>query len=716
MEQLKKCILHPFFDEVCELLQQGGNRIRKPLLIIARNMGPPKDKGGNMYNMCSDLLAELFNIIIQRGFADMTIANSISTNHPDEYLEEFLNVPIYAGAVIMACCIAPYSKSEEDDIRLKSYLKEIQVMDRRGYHAEIDFASFFGSYTTPLHHVDIPSNPEMAKLIHRSIDKAIDKTSNLIQYGRYSRKPLDSRTRKDLKRKCEWLEDTDEAEILPVELDRFRYNKRIRVEGGVEMKQRWYTHGISPRTYYVSGPTGFNNGRYLQDFFNDLCDSLIVTNRYSRVQPWRLYVRNQQHALFYDLSSFTSNLSLQYQFLLDLANYCEGIEFERLDLCDGIIKENLGEAIRVYANTLNNFHEWYNEEHNEEGYHGPAGFLGVYGNIASCTFIHGAILLMLAESEDDVSCAGDDAVIITEDDDFVFDAVRRIGILATEKTFSSVSDAIYLKRRIYISTRRNLSQRFYTMLPSFVPWMNPREYGRYRIEMSKSRQEKRSMALSSLDAAFRSMIRKIGESFDICWGFFSRYYTALGLDFRGFVPQYREHHSDKDGFYPGLDHIGKADYVESTLEDLYPGFAQVAVRGPNVYPTSTFRLVEGIQFKVYGFGTRALTILKRLGIVKVVNDSTNRITVHGADGLDSILLEYKRKKDPSADLSWTTYIVDSFVPNFWPGTSCLDVEGYLESTLDTVSVLNLDSLIPISEYNTKLTTGKCMGIGIYHVC
>lgn len=687
MERLKSCLLHPFFDEICDIIAVGGNTMRKPLLLLARNMSTPTDKNGNMYMICSDLLSELFNIITLRGLADITVANSIDTSHPEDYLNNFLRIPLYAGAVIMACCIHPYSSTEEEEeIRLKSYLKEINVMDRRGYRSEIDFSAFFGSYHSPLHHVDIPANPGIAKSIHKAIDECIDKTTTHLQYGRYSRHPLDHHTRHALKSKCAWLADTPVDEVLPVEIDRFRFNKRTRLEGGVEMKQRWYTHGISPRTYYVSGPTAFNNGRFLQEFFNNLCDSLAVTNRYTRTQPWRHYVPHHLHALFYDLTSFTSTLALQHTFLLELASYCEGIDFERLDMVEGVVVDNLGTVLREYANKLNHFHDWYNVEHSIEGFHGPAGFLGVYGNIGSATFIHGAILLMLTLKEDNASCAGDDALIVTDDDDFVFAAVRRIGILATEKTFSTESDAVYLKRRIFVNNRRRLAQQFHTMLPSFVPWMNPREYGRYRIEMSKSGSEKRSMAISSLDAAFRSCAGKLDDSLDIARRFFERYYQLLGLDSRGHVPQFRIDARVSDGFYPGLDHLGRSDYVESTIEDLYPGFARVSVRGPSVFPTSTFRLVKGLRFKVYGFGTRQMTVLKRLGIIEPVKDAGNSTIVYKDEGLDAVLLEYQRKKDPSCDLKWTTYLVKEFVPAYWPNTNSLDVEGYLESSLDSLAV------------------------------
>jgi len=44
-------------------------------------------------------------------------------------------------------------------------------------------------------------------------------------------------------------------------------------------------------------------------------------------------------------------------------------------------------------------------------FHRVAGFLGVYGNLASCTFLHGTVALFITGKEDFTSVVGDDALV-----------------------------------------------------------------------------------------------------------------------------------------------------------------------------------------------------------------------------------------------------------------------------------------------------------------
>jgi len=252
-----------------------------------------------------------------------------------------------------------------------------------------------------------------------------------------------------------------------------------------------------------------------------------------------------------------------------------------------------------------------------------------------------------------------------------------------EKTYSSMSDAIYLKRRTFIGRSYHISQRFMIMLPSFVPWMSSSDLKRFSVESRLPNHRKRKICVSSLDAAFRSCIGKIHGMTEHVRSFFNRYYEKLSLRPYGNVPQLSHVPVGGDGFYPGVDYVGFNDYVEQTIEDLYDGVARIKIRGRDYFHTETFRLVEGLRFKIYSGGGPSFTILKRLGIVKEVSDSTNSREVRGEEGLHLLLEEYRRRKDPNTQRTWSTFKVCRFVPHLWPGTNLLDVEGLLDSDYNT---------------------------------
>lgn len=682
MDHLKHCVAHPLFTKIVDLLPTLGNSFRKGLLILARNMGTPKDVNGNMYELTYDTLSELRQCVIDLGYLEVDLGENNFSTH-DDALDNFLSHPLYAGACIMAACISPYAggDDEEQQIRLESYLKEINTMDRRGYLSEISFAPIFGDYGKPMHYIDIPTNRKAAQTVHFAIDEAIRKHSSTIQFPRYSKKATDSESRSMIKRKWSDFVDEDESSITPAIFEKLRYITKTEGEGRVQMKQRWAPNGITPRTYFVGDESAFRHARMLQGFTNTLCDELEITNRRSRVQPWRQVVPRGKHALFYDLTSFTSNLPLQYTFLKHLANYTRDIPFEYFDIVEGVAYSTLGSLIDDYADLLNHFHEWYCEELKEEGVHGPAGFLGVFGNIATCTFIHGAVLLMLTENTDEAGVAGDDACIITDDDNGVFQAVRRLGSLAVQKTFSTLSDAIYLKRRTFEGPDGRLRQWRYMQLPSFLPWMRDKSYARFMREMAYTRSQRRAVAASSLDACFRSLTGFGMQYDDSIRGFLERYYQSLRFPTNGFVPQYMKGNTVPYGFIPGISHVGSYDFVERTLETLYPGYCRVKVRGENVYDTQQVPLRRGIRVLVYGSGPQQLTFLQRIGHVRRVSAPAYQyVQVFGEEGLDRLMIEYKRKKD-RYERDWSAYEVVKYIPSdWWPGCDFLSIPGVLLSS------------------------------------
>jgi len=222
------------------------------------------------------------------------------------------------------------------------------------------------------------------------------------------------------------------------------------------MKQRWYPSGLVPRTYFAQGGDAIRVSSYLRDFFNDVCDSFIPTNRYTRVDGNRLLTYHDGHFLIYDLTSFTSNFHEQREFLYALSAFFSGVPV----FCVGYglkpILNDLGSMIADYAEVINTspryrFHEGLFQSCEDLVLvHNVAGFLGVPGNLATCTYAHGTFISQHTKSTDQQSCAGDDGCIACKDSEQQFhiqEDISRLGIAQAEKFSLTLEAASYLKRR-----------------------------------------------------------------------------------------------------------------------------------------------------------------------------------------------------------------------------------------------------------------------------
>lgn len=196
----------------------------------------------------------------------------------------------------------------------------------------------------------------------------------------------------------------------------------IRVEGLVEMRQAWFFNDLKPRTYFALGGTLYFLSCYVQEIFNTLLDIFPVTHRIHRFDLSRLDVMPLNSVIIYDFSSFTSKMTEQRYFLDYLADFCDDIEVTILDTHKGLLNVSLGELIRDYNDGCNKEARFEIQEGLRElgemadivHCHKCAGFLGVYGNLASCTFLHGLLITMCTGSMTRCSCVGDDAIGVVE--------------------------------------------------------------------------------------------------------------------------------------------------------------------------------------------------------------------------------------------------------------------------------------------------------------
>lgn len=645
--------LHSVYpDKIVQLLstmaRNEGQSFRKAVLTLSRYMGLPTDLSSNLYGQVFDTIDLILPEITKLQHSGYLDANLTAW----ELLDQALHDRLRAGALITAMCIQPYStEQEENDIREASYLKEKEVIDSRQPTPRVNFNAWDGSYREPLHPA-IPHNPDMSKVIHGAIQVTLEQYSDVDITPRYSRKPLPTRVERSLKRKDRDELDSEDGHYYQHHLEILRATKRICLEGGVEMRQRWYANGTGPRTYYVGGPTAFEHARFIQNFFNDLCDSLDVTNRIKRVSVKRLFLHGRKTFLFYDLTSFTSNCVLQRDFIRWLANVARGRILRVTSFGAGTVEKDLGDLLEEYASYVNEYMEWYRDDCDWEGTQGSGGFLGVLGNIASCTFLHGCILLMLSETQSDCGVAGDDAAVLTDSVEKIAGGVSLVGIYQWLKVFvlkpqmSVDSDALYLKRRTFINPRiGNLSQWHYFQFPSMLTpaVMHDPEYTRrYGVELNGTRQDIRRRCISSVTSSFRSARFLPPDVLPAARSILERYYTLLGIPHCGYVPQYdRSNHRIKDPFVPHLDGLGSFDFMESTLTSLYAGWCSVPNREvslDHLYLAPRYGLVFDTQE-----GSPILSFLKRTGYVMELGFPGGSSTYTGEAGLHRILAEYLDK-------------------------------------------------------------------------
>lgn len=649
MEQLSSLIQDPVFDSLVATLRASDFKLRKQLLTLSRYGKLPLHYG-NLLNIVEDgASAWLSSIEASIRHELRPVATTYpSIAYPEEshsLLNEFLRNPLNQGAAIMAIMIYTPSQQQIEEIKLASYLKEINVMDRTPDPPNINFAPFFGDYNTPIHE-DVPANPTMAKRVHTAIDNWIKHIGRYIHTPRLSKKLLNSNDRESIKQY--FLDIFHEPQFsTQADLELLEFNRQIQLDNPTELRQRWAPNGISPRSFYVGGSSLYYDVRYSQRMWNDLVDSLAQTHRRGRVNPGRIYIDDIKHALFYDLSSFTSNMEQQPIFLDKLALYCEGKEISVMTTEEGTLTLNLATAIRAY-NRSNEFPRYYCPAlatmlRPYEDVQGVAGFLGVYGNIATCMFLHGAVLLQLAEREDEVGVAGDDAVIVVHygEEQSVYAAVALCGVLAQEKTFDSDSDVLYLKRRTEVGVDKRLFSHNYVQLPSFLFLLSKHELSRFR-ESFLARYELKEIAMRSLNSFFSSAANVDSEFFDDIRSFAAGYYDLLGLPHAGHVPQYHYGPPSRYSlpFIPDIYTAGSEDYIVDTLVNRYPGRATVKVREELDDEEYLELGAKGITFVAHT--QPSITFLLKLGFLEKVTVRTEML--HGDVGLERLIEDYKYGK------------------------------------------------------------------------
>jgi hypothetical protein len=380
--------------------------------------------------------------------------------HTFPQLQGWIAGPVTSSIILDLCRSLPVSNFEMDEARIKSWQKEAVKIEESERPCKINWEPIFDPSRAHEPMLPfLPSNRPMSMYLCSSLLRWRRKISDSILYPRSTNKNMSRATRREFE-----AETGISLENVPIfsQEDWLRYKHRTGIElaGATEMRQKWYPSGAKPRTYFAQGGEHYAKSAELQDVFSELVNCCPVTNHVTRLQPSRLVRRVGEHYRVYDLSTFTSNMAEQRGFVKRLAEFCYGTTVYRFDVAVGIIKEDLGDMMtRYYESCV--YHPSVSYERVPgvvqdlaETFlsdHGVASMLGIFGNLMTCTFAHGAVMLQTVETEEELNVAGDDGLVreFEENKQEIEWCIGALGECEMSKTFRTDEDgAICLKRPI----------------------------------------------------------------------------------------------------------------------------------------------------------------------------------------------------------------------------------------------------------------------------
>jgi hypothetical protein len=431
------------------------------------------------------------------------------------------------------------------------------------------------------------------------------------------------------------------------------------IKGKTELKQRWYPSQLLPRTYFSwSGPDIAIAG-YLREFFNSLGDCFEPTERKNRVQPdWLKRIPNVDGGFaFYDLTSFTSWFHEQVPFLQSLSRYFEGCYVYLVGENLSLTYHDLGSLISGYIDWCNNFPEFVISEKidfpfsNRDYRHLCAGFLGIPGNLITCTLAHGLAQAALQTHPSHLQVPGDDVGAQFRNPLHRFDIMRcasSLGVLQYEKVFSSPEACIYLKRLVIeLGDRIELAPMLiHPLLPYLVdPTTRNIRSNRYTLP---EREKLRSRAAHVLTAYHRDIWRLTKGNIDHATSsllllFSRRVHRMTGLPY-GAIFQGREFGDveSEDGTYRDIVmkfSVEEDDCLFSNPDIAFAGryVDRIVIRSTNEVEVSNIesRMEKGERYVVRR--AKVWRFLEDMGYVRQIGIPGEKVTLVGKDARDAFL-------------------------------------------------------------------------------
>lgn len=619
LDFLKNLFCDPTFDKCIELISAATMAQRSELVRLARSgvfVIQPR--------------TVLVNMLIQEwSYSELRLLSYMNGN------------PLYQSLLLNLSIWAPMSEAEFKQSKDESYQKELSVLLRPRRDTGLCFDAFFYPCDTPIFS-DAPLNLSMASIVRNAIHDWARSLQDKILYPKHSEKTMSRATTKEVRRNVEFPEDIDE-EISSSYYEYLEHHGIPVIESPMEMRQRLYPGFLKPRTYYANGATSHRLSRYIGREFSDLADRLVSSNRYTSVRPDRLRSMRGFPAFIYDLTSFTSNLDIHSRFLYEMAYALRGYTTWVFSSERGLVNVYLSDLIEDLA--LGHDHPVVSLEcilgDDILIDVGPAGLLGMNGNIQSARFIHASIMLQFVENENELNVAGDDGIIITNDPIRISKYICFMGSLQFEKCYTTdQSGCICLKRSLQ-QINTGFVHGTLASLPNFeLPVSRKYVDLRYPDILRKTKTQRKEAAAASVLTSISSMYPEIRTTnFEEKFTQIVKYYYAYaGLKMEGNVPQFQDM---KLPFIVPIQFIEMHDPRSYTLTTSYPGYAFLPTRGI---------LTEDYE-SLWIIGSSALQnsskYLKQMELFGYLTRKRQYNWILGHEGLELLKVEYMRQKPPA---------------------------------------------------------------------
>lgn len=411
-------------------------KIRKVLILICRSEVNPFSRamsGSILKRQCRPLISHS-----DVRCDDLEVALSF-------VLESRLRTALLKSWILAT----PVSYKQQVEVRKQMVEKELTVMESTPRIPSVCWESILSGHIA--YQVDDYPHHMVTSTTHRKVHIWANHVSKRTIYPHYGHKYLSVNSEREIP--APWPDNTTPISSIQAEWLYMKYG----IEGSspCELKQAWTPGIMVPRTYYAQGLDAYHSSKYIRNIFNSLADLFRNVNRFNRVRPQLISADAGDTLYIYDLTSFSSMFHEHRSFLLALATEVEGYDVTIFDSYSGPSSTSLSFLIREYVK--------YNVDHPSyttlmfpihdslELQHNVAGFLGVYGNLITCTLPHGILLATVNDDWHNNWCAGDDAgcAICQEKHSRLDRVIRKAGSYAEEKVFiGNEPGAVALKRPI----------------------------------------------------------------------------------------------------------------------------------------------------------------------------------------------------------------------------------------------------------------------------
>jgi hypothetical protein len=647
---------------------------RKALITLARSQSiPDPQESPILYSKVRPILDAMcvrppFTVLTQGTFSV-----------EGEAVFRLLTSPLTTGLLIVYALGVELSDEQVDHGKTTSFRKELRATQTLRRESTWNWEVFFNRYpvgTTPIVH---PLYPRLSALqrvfglkyphFRRSqIDKRI--------FPHYSSRGISSESATYLlnrSRVSKYVKVFGNPKTFHRALDRRNVTSRdvihhyVRtgswVKGRVEMKQRWYPSGLLPRTYFSWGGLEIASSAYLRNFFNDQADIFPPTHRLNRVQPDWLYdpTSSNDGFLFYDLESFTSWFHEQVPFLRANAEAARGVRVYLVGADLTLMEKDLGDLIDSYTDYTTDFSEFviarglrHGEDPGTTYRHLTAGFLGVPGNLVTCTLAHGLAVATFYSSERQMQVPGDDvgaSKIRGErpvDAEAILALARTLGSLQFDKIFQTPGLCLYLKRLVLLlGNQVDLAPMLiFPLLPYLIdPTSRNFRSNRFRLPERERIQSRAAAVIVSFIRDLWKLTKGAidSETEEIIVVFLRRVHDQVGLPY-GAIHQGRLYGDDSEDsrHYPDISvkySIDDMDFFRMNPDVVFADryIVRMIIRDTNEIVVSpvTDELSEGSIIVVKN--AKVWRFLEDMGYVEIIGIPGSKIELIGTDARDAFL-------------------------------------------------------------------------------